>query len=86
MAAVGGAPLGIVDPPICTYDAYYNNTSTDSFRGDYTTIMHRYECEAGAATGAELAIAVRQCSATLIPTAFLILGIRPGSTLPTVEL
>ena len=47
--------------------------------------MQRYECGAGAATGIELATAVGQCSATLIPTAFLILDIRPGGTLPTIQ-
>ena len=80
MAGVGGIPLGIVDPPVRTYDAYYGDSATDSFGGDYTTIMSMYECGNGAAAGTALATDVRNCSATAIPTAFLLLGIRPEDT------
>lgn len=69
----------------CTYDAYYSDTSTKSFGGDYSTIMSMYECDGGAATGRQLATVVRNCSATAIPTTFLLLGLRPSSLAPTVQ-
>ena len=73
MATGRSGPHVIVDPPVRTYDAYYGSASTDSFGGNYTSIMEMYGCGAGAATGGALAAAVSNCSVTSIPTAFLIL-------------
>ena len=73
MAAIGGAPLGTVDPPVRMNNAYYSDALTDKFEGDYSTIMSMYECGGGTETGRQLATAIGNCSATTIPTAFLLL-------------
>ena len=79
-------PLAVGDPPVCTYSAYYNDDSTDTFGGDYAGVMSDYVLEGGGIrSAADLVITVNSCDSQQIPTAFLILGTRPGAVTPTVQ-
>ena len=39
--------LGVADPPVCTYSAYYDDANTDTFNGDYAGVMEEYVLEGG---------------------------------------
>ena len=81
------ASLAAGDPPVCTYSAYYNEEANDTFDGDYSRVMNEYTLEgAGALSGAEINTMVNSCAAQRIPTAFLMLGTRIGTQIPTVQL
>ena len=74
------------DPPARTYHDYYGNEGTDTFHGNYGRVMEDYALERpGVKTAAQLATAVFDCSTQRIPTAFLVLGARPGVVTPTIQ-
>ena len=80
------ASLGAGGPPVCTYSAYYDDDANDAFNGDYGRVMDEYTLEGITAPNAtEINTMVNSCATQRIPTAFLMLGIRPGSAHPTIQ-
>ena len=72
------------DPPVLIYAGYYDNKEIDTFDRDYGGVMADYVLDGGGALSADkLAESVNTCAAQQIPTAFLVLGTRPG--VPTVQ-
>ena len=71
---------------MCTYSAYYNDGDNDTFGGNYTGVMNDYILDGGGVLSAdEFHGIVNSCASQRIPTAFLMLGTRPGSATPTVQ-
>ena len=81
------ASLAANDPPVCTYSAFYSDEANDTFNGDYRRVMGEYTLEGnGALSAADINFMVNGCAAQRIPTAFLMLGTRVGTQIPTVQL
>ena len=74
------------DPPISNYTEFYEDELTDSFSGDYQGVMADYDLSGqGALSAEELHDTVNSCASQRIPTAFLVLSVRPGEEAPTVK-
>lgn len=78
-------PLADINPPVCTYGAYYYNKTNNSFGGNYNTIIGDYVLRGGGVMGAdELAHAVNSCASQHTLTDFLVRGTSLGTTIVTV--
>jgi len=67
-----GAPLGMDDSPVASYDHNYTATATGTFSGDYRNLMALYDVRvAGGITSDALAMTFATCSANRTFIAFL---------------